>query len=99
MLIENKSFTKGSVVTIKVLGGDELVARLDEEYTIGGPIRVVKPLVVMMGQQGFGMMPFMLTAQSEAITVQNQSILGVAKTIKEVADEYLKQTTGLMGMA
>jgi hypothetical protein len=97
MIIQN--LTKGAVVTVKILGGDEVVARLDEDYTKGKNIRLVKPLVVMMGQQGFGMMPFMLTAEhGTVVELSHDKILCVGKTLKEVADEYVRQTSGLLNM-
>lgn len=97
MIVQN--LTKGSIVTVKVLGGDELIARLDEEYTKGKNIKMIKPLVVLMGQERFGLIPFMLTAEEGTIIeLSYDKILCVAKTIKGVADEYVQQTSGLLNM-
>ena len=50
MLIE-KPYGNGDTITIKLVGGDEVVARYDDS---AGPteIKLIKPMVVMMAQQG-----------------------------------------------
>ena len=60
MLIE-AAYKVGDIVTLKMVGGDEVVAKLDEK--IDGAYILAKPLVVMMAQQGFGLAPFVLTAK------------------------------------
>ena len=94
MIIETP-YKEGDVVTLKMIGGDEVVAKLDE--SIDGAYILAKPLVVMMGQQGFGLAPFVLTANPDArITVSKTSVICITKTFGNVAKEYTKQTTGLI---
>ena len=94
-MIIDTPYKDGDVVTIKMIGGDEVVAKLDE--TIDGAYILAKPLVVMMGQQGFGLAPFVLTANPDArITVSKACVICVTKTFGNVAKEYTKQTTGLV---
>ena len=82
------------IITIKLLGGDEVVCRLDSHTT--DHLRITKPLVVMMQQQGFGLMPFMLTGDpDEALEIPTNVVVGVTLTNKAVADHYMQQTSGL----
>lgn len=82
------------IITIKLLGGDEIVCRLDS-YT-DTHLKILKPLVVMMAQQGFGLMPFMLTGDpDEMLEIPMSTVIGISLTIKQVADKYMEQTSGL----
>ena len=83
------------IVTIKLKRGEELIGKLVNENT-GDVIEVKRPLIVMMSEQGFGLMPFMLTASPDAtVAIDRSQVVGYAKTIEQVAAEYIKQTTGL----
>jgi hypothetical protein len=82
------------IITIKLLGGDEVVCRLDSHTA--DHLKVVKPQVVMMAQQGFGLMPFMLTGDpDEVLEIPMSAVIGVSLTIKQVAERYTVQTSGL----
>ena len=94
MLIETP-FKDGDIVTIKILGGDEIVGRLlsilDFSYTIN------KPHAVMMGQQGFGLAPYVLTAGPDfKVVLKEEHVVCIVKTYEGVAKEYIKQTSGIL---
>ena len=94
MIIETP-YKVGDIVTVKVLGGDEVVGRLIEETA--NDIIVNKPHAVMMGQQGFGLAPYVLTAGPEyKIGIKHEHAVCVVKTYEGVAKEYTKQTSGIM---
>jgi hypothetical protein len=95
MLIEQPA-KLNDVVTLKLVGGDEVLGRLADER-MDSYVEISKPLLVMMAQQGFGLMPYVLTAGPDTkIKVNTQHIIAVTKTLDQVAKEYLKQTTGLI---
>ena len=95
MLIETP-MKLNDVVTVKMVGGDEVVGKLIDERT-DEYIELSKPLVVMMSQQGFGLAPFILTAGPDcAAKIDRRHVVTVVKTLKEVASQYIKQTTGLI---
>lgn len=99
MLIQSKSLDSGSVLTFKLIGGDEVIARLKEDYVPGQDALVSKPLVVMMAAEGFGLAPFVLTVDPEApVTISAASIIFAGRTLKAVADVYTQQTSGLVNM-
>ena len=84
------------IVTLKLIGGDEVIGKLTDER-MDSYIEIKKPLVVMMAQQGFGLMPFMLTGGPDAtIKFDRSHVLAYAKTMDKVSSEYIKQTTGLV---
>ena len=84
------------IVTIKLVGGDEVIGKLTDERT-DSYIEIKKPLVVMMAQQGFGLMPFMLTGNPDAtVKLDRSHVLAVMKTMDQVSKEYIKQTTGII---
>ena len=94
-MIIDVPYKVGDVVTLKMIGGDEVVAKLDE--VIDGAYILAKALVVMMGQQGFGLAPFVLTANPDArLTISKSSVICITKTFDNVAKEYIKQTTGIV---
>lgn len=95
MLIET-ALKLNDVVTLKLIGGDEIIGRLNDER-LEDYVELNKPLLVMMGQQGFGLVPYMLTAGPDAkLKFGKTHIISYTRTIDQVAKEYLKQTTGII---
>lgn len=97
MLIDN-SIKVNDIVSMKLIGGDEVVAKItDIAFGTGDEYEVSKPLVVMMAQQGFGLAPFILTAHPDAkIKMRKDAVISMTKTYDGVATQYIKQTTGLI---
>ena len=93
MLIE-APYTVGDTVSIKLSSGEEIVARLEAES--GDKITVVKPLMLVVQQQGMGLAPYMFTVKHDnKFTLNMQNIICVAKTDKDMASQYIEKTTGL----
>lgn len=83
-------------VTVKMVGGDEVVGKLLDERMMDH-IELGKPRVVMMSQQGFGLAPYILTADPDASAIlDRRHVVSVVKTFEPVAKEYVKQTTGII---
>lgn len=94
MLIQTP-YKVNDIVTLKVLGGDEVVGRLTAVED--GFVTVSKPHAVMMGQQGFGLVPYIMTAGPDVkVDFKFEHTLSVVKTYEGVAKEYIKQTSGIM---
>lgn len=84
------------IVTIKMVGGDEVVGKLLDERMME-QIELGKPRVVMMSQQGFGLAPYILTADPDgSVYLDRRHVVSVVKTFEPVAKEYIKQTTGII---
>lgn len=93
MLI-NKGITPGEVVTIKTTAGEEIVAKLVEENPLG--ITVSKPLCLTATKEGVGLVPFLFTTDPDSnVTINRGTIMVLAPTIKDAADTYIQQTTGI----
>ena len=94
MLID-KGVTEGEVVTIKLTSGEELVAKLIEENPM--QIKIARPLVLTMGQQGIGMVPYLFTVDPDKDIKMNRSTITVLETTEEsAAKQYIKATTGIV---
>ena len=93
MLI-NKGVTPGEIVTIKTTAGEEIVAKLVEENPMA--ITVSKPLVLTASQKGIALVPFLFTTDPEAnVSISRGTVMVLAPTIKDAADTYIQNTTGI----
>jgi len=92
MLI-NKGITAGEVVSIKLISGEEIIAKLEEDTT--EQVKLHRPLSVSITPSGLGMMPFMFLSASDTISVKHAQIIAIAVAKKEAADQYLQGTTGI----
>ena len=92
MLID-KGFSSGDVVSLKLVNGDELIARFENET--GDEIKISKPLAITIGAQGLGMMPWMFLGEKETITLKRDHVFVMMISKKEAADQYMQGTTGI----
>jgi hypothetical protein len=93
MLID-RGVTVGEVITLKLTSGEELVAKLVEETATH--YKLARPLVLTMGQQGIGMVPYLFTVSPEKdIPLSKSTITVVVPTDKQAADQYIQSTTGI----
>lgn len=93
MLIDTP-YKVGDTVSLKMNSGEELIARLEEEsekeYTLH------KPMVLVAGQQGLGLAPFMFSVNPDAkFKIKSSTVITILKTEKELASQYTQQTTGI----
>lgn len=93
MLI-NRGVGAGEVVTLKLMSGEELIAKYVEETGKGHTLN--KPMVLSMGPQGMGMIPFAITVDMEKeITINASAVIAIETTEKQFADAYIQNTTGI----
>lgn len=83
----------GEVVSIKLISGEEIIAKLEEETT--DYIKVSRPLTVSIGPQGLGMMPFVFLAKTDTIKLNMNHVMVLAESKKDAADQYIQGTTGI----
>lgn len=93
MLID-KGLTAGEVVTIKLINGEEIIARFvsedDKTYSLE------KLLALSMGPKGIGLVPYTFTVNLDKTLKLNKStVVFIANTDKEFADQYIQSTTGI----
>ena len=93
MLID-KGVTEGEVITLKLTSGEEIVAKLVED----GPVyyKLSRPMVIGMGQQGPGLMPYLFTVSPDKeIKLQKSTVTVAEATDKTFADQFIQSTTGI----
>lgn len=93
MLID-KGVCEGEVITFKLTSGEELVAKLVEDGA--AYYKLSRPMVIGMGQQGPGLMPYLFTVHPDKDVKLNKSVVAMAEaTDKQFADQFLQSTTGI----
>jgi len=93
MLIETP-YKEGDVVSFKLTSGEEIIGRLEKENDTGYSVK--KPMVLIMQQQGMGLAPFMFSVSPDGkFFLTYQSVSCIAKTTKEIADQYVSTTSGI----
>jgi hypothetical protein len=93
MIIETP-IKDGDIVSFKLSSGEEIVARLKTQdaksYTL------LKPMVLIMQQQGMGLAPFMFSVSPDAkFNLQASSVSCIAKTEDEIAKQYTATTSNI----
>lgn len=93
MLIQ-APYQVGDVVSIKLSSGEETVCRLEE---IKSDVYIVKkPLMLVAGETGAGLAPFMFTVDPDSkFEFAINSVICIVKTAKDAADMYIQATTGI----
>jgi hypothetical protein len=93
MLI-SKGVTVGEVITLKLTSGEELVAKLSEETD--KYYKLSKPMVIAMGQQGPGLMPYLFTVSPDAdVKLQKITVTVAEATDASFAKQFLESTSGI----
>ncbi len=93
-MLLNKGFATNEVVSLKLVSGEEIVARFEEETATG--YKISKPTMITMTQQGIGLMPYMFTVDPDReIVINHQAVAVISATEKVFADQYIQGTTGI----
>ena len=92
MLIE-KPIATGDVVSLKLLNGDEIIARFESETL--DEIKIEKPLALTMSGQGLGMIPWLFLGDKNVITLKKSHVFCMVPSKKDAADQYMQGTTGI----
>jgi hypothetical protein len=93
MLID-RGVAEGEVITFKLTSGEELVAKLVEDGA--AYYKLSRPMVIGMGQQGPGLMPYLFTVHPDKDVKLNKSVVAMAEaTDKQFADQFIQSTTGI----
>ena len=93
MLID-KGVSVGEVITLKLTSGEEIVAKLSEETDTH--YKLNRPMVIGMGQQGPGLMPYLFTVSPDKeIKLLKTTVTVAEATDKMFADQFIQSTTGI----
>jgi hypothetical protein len=92
-MLLKKPIATGDVVSIKLINGDELIARLEADDQ--SSVTVDRPLALTMQGGGLGMVPWVLLGDKDNITIQRSHIFAMVPSKKDAADQYMQGTTGI----
>lgn len=93
MLI-SKGVSAGEVITLKLTSGEELVAKLVEETE--QHYKLSKPMVIGMGQQGPGLMPYLFTVSPDRdIPLLKSTVTVVVPSDEVFAKQFIETTSGI----
>jgi len=92
MLI-NKGFSNGDIISLKLINGDELIARFESETL--EDITIDRPLALTMSRDGLGMIPWMMLGAKSSMTLSKSHIFAAVPSQKDAADQYMQGTTGI----
>jgi hypothetical protein len=93
-MLEKQGYNKDSIVTFKLVNGDEIIAKVIEETANG--FTVNKPCTIMPSQQGIGLIQSMFTSDlNKSIQLDKQHVMMHAPTTDDVKNHYIKTTTGI----
>lgn len=94
MLFEKSKYTPGDTVSLKLISGDEVIGKfVDEDMAT---LTLAKPVMLAMTQKGPAMAPVMMTVEPDNdFVIAKSAIIFKGQTVKEIADQYTYQTTGI----
>lgn len=94
MLQTNTTYTEGEVLSIKLVSGEEILGRFKSQDI--ATLKLDRPLMLGMTAQGVALAPFMATVDPDAtIPFPKDKIIVTMPTLKDIADQYIYQTTGI----
>lgn len=93
MLLINKGYKQGDVVSMKLINSDELIAEFESETD--DIIKIRRPLALTMSGGGLGMMPWMILGSDEFITLRKEHVMAVSASKPDAASQYTQGTTGI----
>jgi len=85
----------GDTITIKLMSGEEVVARLEEDQE--DKLLVAKPrAIVNIPNKGIGLGPFVFTiSQTASVEIFKKNVVCYAETEGGMARQYTEGTSGL----
>jgi len=92
-MLFDKPLKSGEVVTTKLVSGEELIARFEKSE--GDTLTLSKVVVLAPGQQGIGMVPWLMSAEPKQVDINMSTVLTYAVTQKEIADKYTEMTSSI----
>lgn len=94
MLINKLGHSVGDIIGLKLVNGDEVIARLaektDTHYVLD------KPCVVVGGPKGIGLIQAMFSLDPEkTIQVKLDHVMMTCDAVTQMRDHYIQVTTGI----
>lgn len=88
------NFEIGTIMTLKLNSGEELVAKIIDKFS--ECVIIEHPVSIAPGPQGMGLVPSMFTADIDhPVQLNINSVALVAATDGTVSTKYIEATTGI----
>jgi hypothetical protein len=92
MLID-KGFSQGDTVSLKLINGDELIARFEEETD--KEYKISKPMGVTLASTGLGMIPWVFLGNNDKFSLKKEHVFVMVRSKEDASKQYLQGTTGI----
>lgn len=93
-MIQNKQYEKDSIISFKLVNGDEIVAKVLEEST--DSFTISKPCTIVPSQQGLGLIQSLFTSDAtKTISLSKSHVMLHSLTLDDIKNHYIKTTTGI----
>lgn len=94
MLLNKSSYGPGDVIGLKLVNGDEVIAKLvektDTHYVLD------RPTVVVGGAKGIGLIQAMFSLDTDkTVEVRSEHVMMSCECVTQLRDHYFQITTGI----
>ena len=94
MLISNSKIAVGDIIGLKLVNGDEVIAKLTEKTDTG--YLLDRPTVVVGGAKGIGLIQAMFSLDTDkSVEVKDEHVMMVCECVAQLRDHYFQVTTGI----
>lgn len=95
MLLNNSTkFEKDDIVSMKLVNGDEIVAKIVSDDAMSYTID--RPCTVVPSAQGIGLIQSLFTSDvKKPVSISKQHVMMAGESIREIQSHYIKTTTGI----
>lgn len=89
MLMKNKTISKGEIVSLKLISGEELISKYISEDTDN--ICIDSPLVLTISDKGqIGMIPWMILSSTYIYTLSRNHILAMSLSNNDAKEKFIE---------
>lgn len=93
-MLQSNTYAKDTIVSFKLVNGDEIVAKVVEETATN--FTITKPCTVMPSQQGIGLLQSLFTSDlNKSISLSKSHVMLHSTTIDQIQNHYIATTTGI----
>ncbi len=94
MLVNNSKFAAGDIIGLKLVNGDEVIAKLTEKTPTG--YLLDRPTVVVGGAKGIGLIQAMFSLDPDkSVEVKDEHVMMTCECVAQLRDHYFQITTGI----
>jgi hypothetical protein len=92
-MLLSKPIATSDIVSLKLVNGDEIIARFEEETA--DTITINRPKALTVTAQGLGMIPWMFLGDKDTMTLKKAHVFVMVPSNKDASDQYVQGTTGI----